>query len=74
VQILPTDIREGFIVEFSRIRVIVRGIFEELLLLDFLENFFLAWEYCLGPNVRLCVSKGWGLNEIFLGDCFDDRH
>jgi hypothetical protein len=66
VQISLANIQENFIVESSRIRIVVRGIFGEFLPLDFLEKFFPTREYCLGPNVRLCVSKGGGWTKAFL--------
>jgi hypothetical protein len=69
---MPFGHWEDFIVELSHIRIVVRGIFREFFPLDFLEKFFPVWEYCLGPNVCLCVSKGWGLNENLLGGCLDD--
>jgi hypothetical protein len=74
VQICPSDIREDFIVEFSYIGIVVRGIFREFFPLDLLEKFSPVREYCLGPYACLCVSKGWGLNENLLGGCLDDGH
>jgi len=74
VQIRLSEIQEDFIVESSHIRIVVRGIFGEFLSINFLENLFPTQEYCLGPNVLFCVSKGRGLNERYLGGGFDDRH
>jgi hypothetical protein len=74
VQIRPSDIREEFIVKFSCIGIVVRGIFRELFPLDLLEKLSPVWEYCLGPYACLCVSEGWRLNENLLGKCLDDGH
>jgi hypothetical protein len=52
----------------------MQGIFRELFMLDFLEEVFPSWEYCLGPNIRLCVPKGRGLSEGLFGDILDDGH
>jgi hypothetical protein len=72
VKISLVDIQENFIVMFSRLRIVVRDVLKGFLLLDFLKQFFPMKKYCFVLDVRLCVSKGWGLNEGLLGGCLDD--
>jgi hypothetical protein len=72
VEVRSSDIGKDFIVELSRIRVVVRSIFGKFFPLDLLEKFSPLWEYCLGPYACLCVSKGRRLSENILGGCSDD--
>jgi hypothetical protein len=72
VKIILAEIQEN-IIEFYHIKIVVRGILEGFLLLDFLKQFFPAREYCFCPDVFLYVSKGRGLDEGILGCFLDDR-
>jgi hypothetical protein len=67
------DVDEDLIIQLPRVRIAMRGILGEFFVLYFLEQVFPSRECCLGPNVHLCVPKGWGLSEGFFGDRLDDR-
>jgi hypothetical protein len=74
VEISLANVGEDLIVELPYIRIAMWGIFEGLLFLDFLENFFPARKCHLGSNTCLHVSKSWGLDKGLLGDCLNDGH